>query len=1733
MAENRSSLTILLNTSLNTAQIIGSLNESIQRIERNPSLKRLSLTTNINQNTFTQITQITNQIQAAGEQTEKRLSFFGNYLSYLYKFLSAVTVMIIDVDRQVNGLRRAMNMDTDFDKILRQNIATAKELGRSLKEVNEAAQGMTLQGFKAEDAVVLAKTAVLMQNISELTPDESFEALNTAINAFNVEASHSIAIADKLNEVSGRYDVSTKDLTEALNTAGKTAGTYGVSLDQLLGHVTALTAATNEGGKEAGSGLKDIYSRLSTLSQSDAILGSVSVSVRNMNQEMRGAGDILEDLAGKWSLLSEEQRESIAVTIGGRTQVSNFMALMDNYSYAMEAARTSLSSNGSAFRENDNYMQSLEARISLVRTSWQDLSLTMGDAVVNNTMISLLQAAVSVGEGMKALIDKVGVLPVLFGATGMAAILLHANFRTAAASGNLLSAAFSGITITATAAKAAVRSFLASTLVGAGLAAIGFGLELIINKTSEVNEKRKEQEQQEKRIFESYRSQRTEVEKLLATYEELNGITFNGEQFASPAQEKEYFQITQQLGNLLPSLVEKIDEKGRTHLKVGQQLKQEIDYTRELTKAQAEQARQETVLDIKKNIETRNDLLRSVEKKKESIQNSETLITNYQNNTGAYRTKGSQTFYESEKKRLAASKMELVKLRNELSRTSTEAKSYFRSLLDLASTDKNITIAEEYKEQISKVIEHLDLVTMSEADFLSQSTLIIESLRSSESVEQFTSRLKEIYKDNPQVIQALSQISSTLNNSVKPQLVESGKQFETMREKMKSVFANSTAEVKDLNQVIYSLAHGQSLHASEVSDLLLKYPELAGSITKVGDSYKIELSALQAVRKAKVEKAIADLEAEKRSTTATLANSLARIRLYNIELKNIKSVEEAKQKIADLNKETEEENKTEEPAANALSPFAAQAKLQPTKPFPGVQVFLDQRQQKEHAQQQAEIAKKAQRRSAIEALQQYIQNNESLDLQIAELQRLVNDPNFGVTSSNKSTSVKENQLKEALEAQDATKQFIDTFNQEYQARLVNIRLMQEQVSLTEKLANRQKSAADKQTYFTQAIMESNQLLKQQRGAMDEIAAANAQLEIYAEGLRNRDDNAKLNTSKETNRAFFDAWFNPSGDASLAYYDYLNKLAEQSQTIHDNNSLTVEARNRDLDLLEDQKKAAELLFSQLSQLKQAWSANFDKIKEMTGDIGAAQESAERYAQSLVEARFTHSKDWIEGEKSFDRLSVQDEFNAWNRVLNNHADDNPYFTDLFEKIRSYEHDSVEAERQIQAIRDANAEKRKEAEKEIYQVQKDMQGKLKSNITEAIGQLSEAYAAYYDELLAAEDERHKRTSKNLNDELKQYEAVIRELTQSLDREVETERYQSDLTSKQQEAQAIQDQINKYQLDESLEGKAKQKELEQEYASKQNEIEKLKYDRQIALRKQNFDDLLAQKQKEIEVEQNKEDALYEANKATWEQKKKDYQLYWNNMLNNDAEYAKLQQDLLGGHVTGITTQMETLKTNISTQTDLIGQSISTNLIAKVEAALQLFNNLANQPYGEMGVLKQSSSSPANATVGKRMDEDSIIQQMINNSNAWRATSNAELRQKYEKANQELSKLFGPDAGISYSNGTWFKNGKPLYHQGGEVGVPGTSFDHWLDNLGSDEVSAILRKSEVVMNSPIQNIKSIIQKFMPDFGSLRIPAANTAVAGDTTIHLSVNIDKLTGDENGVSAFFNKIKSGMQLGRYK
>ena len=79
----------------------------------------------------------------------------------------------------------------------------------------------------------------------------------------------------------------------------------------------------------------------------------------------------MKELSDVWKDLSDTTQANITELISGKRGGQSTSALLNNFSVAEDAMKQALNSSGSAMRENETYMQSLQAKLNQLDSAFQ------------------------------------------------------------------------------------------------------------------------------------------------------------------------------------------------------------------------------------------------------------------------------------------------------------------------------------------------------------------------------------------------------------------------------------------------------------------------------------------------------------------------------------------------------------------------------------------------------------------------------------------------------------------------------------------------------------------------------------------------------------------------------------------------------------------------------------------------------------------------------------------------------------------------------------------------------------------------------------------------------------------------------------------------------------------------------------------------------------------------------------------------------------------------------------------------------------------------------------------------------------------------------------------------------------------------------------------------------------------------------------------------------------------
>ena len=218
--------------------------------------------------------------------------------------------------------------------------------------------------------------------------------------------------------------------------------------------------------------------------------------------------------------------------------------------------------------------------------------------------------------------------------------------------------------------------------------------------------------------------------------------------------------------------------------------------------------------------------------------------------------------------------------------------------------------------------------------------------------------------------------------------------------------------------------------------------------------------------------------------------------------------------------------------------------------------------------------------------------------------------------------------------------------------------------------------------------------------------------------------------------------------------------------------------------------------------------------------------------------------------------------------------------------------------------------------------------------------------DDEMEANEKAHEARIKQLNDEMDLFRKNVEEKLRLLDRQDAERSYNMEIDEMETERDKLVDQINLLSLDDSHEAKSKKKKLLEQLDKLDKDINEKRYQRDLELQKQGLNDLLEDKETEIEIVEENYDKQNEATLESLRQQRKYWEQYYTDLLNDERKFASVREDILNGHFDKVVNEFEAhmaemiatmpqLTNTMNSTMQAVGTAIRQNVIDEIQRAI------------------------------------------------------------------------------------------------------------------------------------------------------------------------------------------------------
>lgn len=323
-----------------------------------------------------------------------------------------------NLDHSLNEIRIVSGQSADqMDKFAIKANASAKALGAATRQYTDASLIYFQQGLGMEEATQRTDVTIKMSNALGESASKVSDYMTAIWNNFDDGSQSLEYFGDVLTKLGASTASSAEEIAEGLDKFAAVADTVGLSYEYATTALATVVAETRQSADVVGTAFKTLFARIqdlelgktldddTTLGTYSQALDAVGINIKQQNGELKDMDDILNEMGTKWKTLGKDQQVALAQTVAGVRQYTQLIALMDNWDTFNKNLKTAQTSAGTLEEQQSIYMESVDAHVQQLKTSWEELYSAVGDTKTINGVLDTLTGAVNLLDNF---VDSVG-----------------------------------------------------------------------------------------------------------------------------------------------------------------------------------------------------------------------------------------------------------------------------------------------------------------------------------------------------------------------------------------------------------------------------------------------------------------------------------------------------------------------------------------------------------------------------------------------------------------------------------------------------------------------------------------------------------------------------------------------------------------------------------------------------------------------------------------------------------------------------------------------------------------------------------------------------------------------------------------------------------------------------------------------------------------------------------------------------------------------------------------------------------------------------------------------------------------------------------------------------------------------------------------------------------------------------------------------------------------------------
>ncbi len=355
---------------------------------------------------------------------------------------------VVEVDSAMTELKKVTNeTDTAYSKFTQRAAQQSRELGANISDYVQTTADWARLGYNLPDSEELARVSSLFANVGDGidSATQASEYLISTLKGFNLVADDAERVVDIINQVANTEPVSAQDISEilqrsaaalsasntsfektvalgtAMNSVLQNSATTGTALKTLSMYLRATKTELEENGEDA----EYCASSMSELRDSILALTKGKVDIQLDEDTYKDVYDIMQEISGVYDQLTDKEQASLLNLLGGKRNANAVQALIQQFQIAEDTMKQTQQAAGSAMKENDTYMSSIQGKLNQLSSAFQNLSINLLDSDIVKFFVDL---ATSVTDFTNGLVKANELVPTLIAAVSTYGTLSKKDF---------------------------------------------------------------------------------------------------------------------------------------------------------------------------------------------------------------------------------------------------------------------------------------------------------------------------------------------------------------------------------------------------------------------------------------------------------------------------------------------------------------------------------------------------------------------------------------------------------------------------------------------------------------------------------------------------------------------------------------------------------------------------------------------------------------------------------------------------------------------------------------------------------------------------------------------------------------------------------------------------------------------------------------------------------------------------------------------------------------------------------------------------------------------------------------------------------------------------------------------------------------------------------------------------------------------------------------------------------